>query len=348
VRNEAAVVDADGRGDDGAAAAYERAKQHYIRAVTFPSEARLRDAFARRRETFNSEINELRSLALRRQEAANRAAALYAMILPHRVRRAGLRAPSIWERLRTSGGVDALYRAAVRAAAELEDVNELLRTRRERIEMMERETRRSIDLREAAVRRKLKTPEGLAALHDDPIVRRAVAKMQTVPVAVPGSAIDPLEARDREMQLRGLQFATVPLHGVMIARVVRYGPLEYYVLRDLARREYLLSCDPSLEPLREFVFDLTHSAAGYEAALRHTSAEVPMRVLDHLKACYSSNEASEAYALHRRALRTEPRPRATAPRDESEAEMIAMLGLLATAVAHHALPAADDASEAGA
>jgi hypothetical protein len=45
---------------------------------------------------------------------------------------------------------------------------------------MERETRRSIQLREEAVRKKLQTPEGLAALHGDAGVRSAFAMMQGV------------------------------------------------------------------------------------------------------------------------------------------------------------------------
>ena len=55
-----------------------------------------------------------------------------------------------------------------------------MRKRRDRLEAMERETRRSIYLREEAVRKKLQTPEGLAALHADPMVKAAFAKMQGV------------------------------------------------------------------------------------------------------------------------------------------------------------------------
>jgi hypothetical protein len=118
----------------------------------------------------------------------------------------------------------------------------------------------------------------------------------------------------------------------MISRIARYGALEYYVLRDLSNREYMLSCDPALEPLRDVVFDISRSNAGYEAALRNMQDGAPMRVLDHLKAGFSSNDATDLYARHRAALRTDRATQKTAPRDEGEAEMIAMLGLLAKAV----------------
>ena len=200
----------------------------------------------------------------------------------------------------TFNSVDKYYRAAAKAAEELDEVNELLRKRRDRLDAMERETRRSIYLREEAVRKKLQTPEGLAALHADPMVKAAFAKMQGVmnerakyDERVKRGEVPPEEARDREMAQRGMKFATVPLEGVMIARIARYGALEFYVLRDLANREYLLSCDPALEPLRDVVFDITRSAAGYEASLRNTPDGTHMRVLDHLKAGFSSNDATD-------------------------------------------------------
>jgi hypothetical protein len=321
------------RGDDGDAAAYEHAKRSYIRAATHQAEGRLRDRLARRRATLRGEIADLRELIGRRQAAAAASAASYAAHLPHRVRPSGVRPPSMWERLRASGEIDALYRRAAKAAADLADATDLLRSRCEHLDRLEREARHAISSREEAVRRKLHTPEGLAVLHDDPLVRMTLRKLQ--PAARPDDA-DAAAARDRDMLRRGQQFATVPLQGVIIARVVRYGPLAYYVLRDLAHRESLLACDPALEPLRDVVFDLSVSAAGYEAALRHLPDEQPMRVRDHLATCYRGDAFEAALAAHRRAMREDRPLRATAPRDATESEMIAMLRLLAQAVANHA------------
>jgi hypothetical protein len=348
VRSEAAGGAPDFERDEAAIAAYESAKLAYIRAITHDAEIRLREAFSKKRDAINDEIANLRALAKAKQEAANAATARYAKQFPHRVRKSGVRAPSLWERLCTFNQVAGLYRQASRASEELDDVNDLLRKRRDRLDAMERETRRSIYLREEAVRKKLQTPEGLASLHADPMVRSAFAKMQNVmndrakyEERVKRGDVPPEEARNREMAQRGQTFAVVPLQGMMIARIVRYGSLEYYVLRDLAGKEHLLSCDPALEPLRDVVFDISRSPAGYEAALRHTADGSPMRVLDHLKACFSSSDAVEHYARHRAAMRADRPSVKTPPRDEAEAETIAMLGLLARAVAERGQPAPD-------
>ncbi len=338
--------------DEGAISAYESAKLNYIRGITQDAENKLREAFGKRREEVNDEIANLRELVKARQETANAAAQKYAQKLPHRVRKTGVRPPSMWERLVTFNRVARWYGDAAQAAEELDEANDLLRKRRDKLDAMERETRRSIYLREEAVRKKLQTPEGLAALHADPMVRAAFAKMQGVmnerakyDERVKRGDVPPEEARDREMAQRGMRFAAVPIEGVMISRIARFGTLEYYVLRDLQNREYLLSCDPALEALRDAVFDVTRSAAGYEAGLRHSADGAPMRVLDHLKACFSSSDASDLYARHRAALRTDRATRTTPPRDQSEAEMIAMLRLLAEAAVKHGsgTPAGNDA-----
>jgi hypothetical protein len=340
VRNEAAGGAPDFERDEAAIAAYESAKLAYIRAITQDAENKLREAFAKKREAINDEIANLRALSKTKQDAANAATARYALRFPHRVRKAGVRPPSLWERICTFNRVESLYREAAKASEALDEVNDLLRKRRDRLDAMERETRRSIYLREEAVRKKLQTPEGLASLHADPMVRSSFAKMQSVmndrakyEERVKRGEVPPEEARDREMKQRGQAFAVVPLQGVMIARLVRYGKLEYYVLRDLLNHEFLLSSDPALEPLRDVVFDVTRSSAGYEASLRHTADGTPMRVLDHLKACFSGNDAVDLYARHRAALRTDRPTAKTPPRNEAEAETIAMLGLLARAVA---------------
>jgi hypothetical protein len=326
--------------DESVLQAYENAKLAYIRGITQEAEGKLREAFAKRREAINEEIGNLRVLAKSRQDLANQSAQAYAKRLPHRVRKSGVRAPSLFERIRTLNRVSKLYRNAARAASELDEVNELLRKRRDRLEQMERETRRSIYLREESVRKKLQTPEGLAALHADPMVKAAFAKMQAVmnerakyDERVKRGEVPPEEARDREMEQSKLQYVTVPLESMMIARIVRFGPLEYYVLRNLQGREFLLSADPALEPLRDVVFDVTRSSSGYEASLRHTEEGIPMRPLDHLKLCYSSSDATEYYKQHRAALRTDKVGAKTAPRDAGEAELIAMLSMLAKAVA---------------
>lgn len=333
------------RGDSEAAVvqAYEEAKLRYIRSITADAETKLRDAFARRRDEINEEIANLKILAKTRQDAANAAAAAYGAKLPSRVRNRTVRPPTLWDRLRTFNSVSSMYAAASRAADELDEANEMLRKRRDRLDQMERETRRSIYLREEAVRKKLQTPEGLTALHADPLVKAAFARMQSVmnerakwDEKVSRGEVSPQEARDREMQRRGISFAQIPMVGALIVGIARFGKLEYYAVRDLQNRLSYLSADPALEALRDAVFDLSKSAEGWEAGIHNNPDGTGMRALDHYKACFSSSDASEYYRQHRMALRTDLVTAKTPPRDAAEAELIAVLGMLAKAVADQA------------
>ena len=122
VRNEPGTAVPDFERDEAAISAYESAKLRYIRAITQDAETKLREAFGKRREAINDEISNLRDLAKTRQAAAEKAAAKYAVKLPHRVRKSGVRAPSFWERLRTFNAVDGPYRTAQKTAEELDEV----------------------------------------------------------------------------------------------------------------------------------------------------------------------------------------------------------------------------------
>jgi len=255
--------------------AYEDAKLRYIRSKTAGAEEKLRDDFAKRRDEVNAEITTLQELFERHRGAAAASVQAYAARLPHRVRRGLISAPSLWERVCSFNAVSGLYRAAQRSAADVDEVVELLRKRRARIDAMESETRRAIYLREDAVRKRLQTPEGLEALQSDPIVKAAFQKLQAANTErayhderIHTGRIPPQEARNEDMARHGWAFASAPLVEVTIAGVARYGSLEYYVLRDGRNRESLLACDPALEPLRDCVFDVARVANAYRATMR--------------------------------------------------------------------------------
>ncbi len=328
--------------DEAIIADYEKAKQLYIRTLTEESEIKLRYGVAQQREAINIEIATLRNRAKEKLHEASAATAAYAVRLPHRVAKTGVTPPSLWERLVTMNQIDRFYRAAADAARDLEALNAAMRTDRERLDAMEREVRRSIYLREEAARKHLETPEGVAAFHAHAMNQRAFDDMQRVlrdraayDERVARGEVPPAEARDREMSQRRQRFARVPMLGVMIVRIVRYADLEYYVLRDLEQYEYLIACSPALEPLRDLVFDVTETPGGIEAALRYTTAEVPMRALDHLRATLSAADAAEAYARHRTALRTDRPLALTSPSDPGEIAVSISLTMLANAVAEH-------------
>jgi hypothetical protein len=320
--------------------AYEDAKVRYVRSKTSAAEQRLRDRHAARLDALNEEIASLRPVFTQRQSVAAASSGAYAARAPHRVVKSVLLAPSLWERLQTWNRIEQLYRDAKRCADELDDVRELLRARHERIEALESETRRSIYLREEAVRKSLQSPEGLAALRRDPFVHAAFVKVQAMHAErarynelVLSGVIPPQQARDRDMAERGMLFAFAPLKNVIIGGTVRYGTLSYYVLRDGAENETLLPCDPALEPLRDRVFDIEESRGGFTATLQRNPDGRPKAVLDHLKAYYSAEEAAERYAQHRARLRTDVVTQRTAPENAAQGQLVAVLAKLAKSAA---------------
>lgn len=324
--------------DEQIVQAYEAAKARYVRQITASSEAKLREAYGKRREKLLEEIADLRDVLRQRTNEATVAAKRYGNVVPNRVQR-GIRPPSLWERLRTFNAVSKLYKAAAKASSDVDDVNNLLRKQRNKMDTIERDMKRSIYLREESVRKKLTTPEGIAALHGDPVVRGAYNRLQVVLAErakfeerVKNGEVPQAEILSRVMQQRGFKPAAAPIAGAMIAQLVRIGKVEYYVLRDLGRIEYLLTASPSIEPLRDVVFDLNRTREGIAASIRNGASGTPMRVLDHLKECFPDGDtAGEMFRRHRQALRKES-PKGEQVPNAGEAEVIAALATLANAV----------------
>jgi hypothetical protein len=91
------------------------------------------------------------------------------------------------------------------------------------------------------------------------------------------------EQRDTDMTERAMEFTSAPLTRAYIAGIVRYGNLAYYVIRDGDDRESLLACDPALEPLRDYLFNVNRSDGGFEASLHCDANGTPERVPAHRK-----------------------------------------------------------------
>ena len=98
------------------------------------------------------------------------------------------------------------------------------------------------------------------------------------------------EERDTDMADRAIAFTSAPLTGACIAGIERYGNLAYYVIRDGDDQESLLACDPALEPLRDYFFDVTRSDGGFEASLRCDASGAPERVPAHRKLSHANGE----------------------------------------------------------
>ena len=141
------------------------------------------------------------------------------------------------------------------------------------------------------------------------------------------------EQRDRAMGEQKIAWTELPVMGAIIGKVARFGQLSYFQLRDLERKEMLLSYDPRLDPLRNCVFDIYAVAGSVAAKLKRNDNGTAFRVADHFKACWRNQEkAEELYGQHRAALREDRGLEPMEPRTEGEAEIIARLAGLAEMV----------------
>jgi hypothetical protein len=141
------------------------------------------------------------------------------------------------------------------------------------------------------------------------------------------------EQRDRAMSEQKLMPTELPIMGAIIAKVARFGGLAYFQLRDLEKKESLLSYDPRLDALRNSVFDVYSVAGTVAAKLKRNDNGTAFRVADHFKACWrNQDKAEELYGSHRSALREDRGLSPMEPRNESEAEIIERLANLSSLV----------------
>jgi hypothetical protein len=141
------------------------------------------------------------------------------------------------------------------------------------------------------------------------------------------------EQRDRAMGEQKLTPTELPIMGAIIGKVARFGKLSYFQLRDLEKKESLLSYDPRLDPLRNCVFDVYSVAGAVAAKLKRNDNGTAFRVADHFKACWrNQDKAEELYGQHRAALREDRGLQPMEPRSENEAEIIERLANLSLLV----------------
>jgi len=199
---------------------------------------------------------------------------------------------------------------------------------------------RAIVLKEDALKKAMETDAGIAEFHSRPEiealfhrVQRIHKERETFAKRLERGDVSQEEQRDRAMSEFKLSYAELPLMGVIIAKVARFGTLSYFQLRDLTKKESLLSYDPRLDPLRNSVFDVYSVANAVAAKLKRNDNGTAYRVADHFKACWRNQEqAEELYGQHRAALREERGLPTMPPRDANEAEIIERLATLASAV----------------
>jgi hypothetical protein len=161
---------------DASVREYHASRARYIRTVTTDTEKKLMETVANRRDPLKEEINNLQALSRARFEARQSTLKAYAAKAPGRVSTAGLLPPSAAERM--VGGIDKLYKAAVKAAEEFNEVNEIIKKRKEKLDSIDNEVRTVLQQHGRGLIAQLETPTGLeGAFKRDPLLERAHSRM---------------------------------------------------------------------------------------------------------------------------------------------------------------------------
>ena len=161
---------------DASVREYHASRARYIRSVTADTEKKLMETVAKRRDPLKEEINNLSSLARARFAERQTTLKAYAAKAPGRVTSGGLLPPSPAERM--IGGIDKLYKAAVKAAEEFNEVNEIIKKRKEKLDQIDNEVRTVLEQHGRELIAQLETPTGLeGAFKRDPLLGRAHARM---------------------------------------------------------------------------------------------------------------------------------------------------------------------------
>jgi hypothetical protein len=161
---------------DASVREYHASRARYIRTVTADTEQKLMETVAKRREPIKEEINNLTALARVRFEVRQTTLKAYAAKAPGRVSTGGLLPPAPAERM--IGGIDKLYKAAVKAAEEFNEVNEIVKKRKEKLDQIDYEVRSLLEQHGRDLIAQLETPTGLeGAFKRDPLLGRAHARM---------------------------------------------------------------------------------------------------------------------------------------------------------------------------
>ena len=157
---------------DAAVKEYHASRARYIRTVTDDTEKRLMETVAKRRGPLAEEITNLTSLARIRFEARQTSLKAYAEKAPGRVTASAVQPPL------PGSGADKLYKAAIKAAEEFAEVNDILKKRKEKLEAIDAEVRTVLEKHGRDLIAALESPTGLeGAFKRDPLLERAHSRM---------------------------------------------------------------------------------------------------------------------------------------------------------------------------
>ena len=157
---------------------YEASRDRYCHTLRADAEEKVLKTVVARRQKLTDEIENLRMLAKMRGDARTAALKAYAQRCPGRVTATSLLPPAATDRV-GGFGVDKLFKTAVKAAEEFNEVNDILKKRRASLEEIESEMRTVLQKHNDDLIRFLETPTGLEnAFKRDPLLGRAHARMK--------------------------------------------------------------------------------------------------------------------------------------------------------------------------
>jgi hypothetical protein len=161
---------------DDSVAEYHASRARYIRTVTGDTEKRLLETVAKRRDPLKEEITSLTALARARYETRQQTLREYKAKAPNRVTATGLLPPSPTERI--IPGIDKLFKTAVKAAEEFNEVNEIIKKRKEKLDKIDDEVRTVLEQHTKDIIAQLESPVGLeGAFKRDPLLEQAHKRM---------------------------------------------------------------------------------------------------------------------------------------------------------------------------
>ncbi len=293
-------------------AAYDEARLRFERREATDAESKTRQAFEKKREAIRAEIAVAASLLEERKIKAQKAFNAYSARYPHRIDGKRPVKPSFWESLFSFGSAGRLFRRATQTAADATAAQTLRRRKEHDEEELEQQLKRAIYLQEEAIKKRMESQEGTDAFHARPgmaalykRVEEIKAERAAYKARLERGEVPPLEQRDREFTERKIAHLEAPFSGATVVRVVRYGDLSYFLLRDLERHLFYLPYDPRLEQIIDHVFDVYRIADAFEAKLTRAADGRPMPALQHYLTNYKDEEVARSeFRKARTALRT--------------------------------------------
>jgi hypothetical protein len=166
-----------GQDYDAAVAEYHASRARYIRTIMAGVEQRVMETIGKRRGPLMEEITNLTLLAHSRYDEYQRALKAYSEKAPNRVTASGLLPPPTARHM--IRGIDRLYKAAVKAAADYTECNAIIKKRKDQLEEIDQKMRVQVEQYGRDIIAQLETPTGLeGAFMRDPLLGRAHARMR--------------------------------------------------------------------------------------------------------------------------------------------------------------------------